>query len=109
MQPENRLVLLAVLAAIVGFIACAAPITYPVRITYTGQAPIATDDTVSIQKNSSAHHRLAPRDLTSTARFIPRHTLRSIAEPGHPIGRNARYTNLLPRGAPPDTAHRSRL
>jgi hypothetical protein len=44
MQPENRLALLAVLAAIASFIACAAPITYPVRITYTGQAPIATDD-----------------------------------------------------------------
>ncbi len=44
MQPENRFMLLAVLAAIVSLMACAAPITYPVRITYTGQAPIATED-----------------------------------------------------------------
>ncbi len=44
MQPLNRFLLPAVLAAIASLIACAAPITYPVRITYTGQAPIATED-----------------------------------------------------------------
>ena len=44
MQPGNPLVRIVVLAAITGLIACAAPITYPVRITYTGQAPIATED-----------------------------------------------------------------
>ncbi len=44
MKPLHRLIrmvgMLAVLALVV---ACAAPITYPVRITYTGQAPIASE------------------------------------------------------------------
>ncbi len=44
MKPLHRLIrrtgMLAVMAALT---ACAAPITYPVRITYTGQAPIASE------------------------------------------------------------------
>ncbi len=44
MPPGNRFMLPAVLAAIAGLMACATPITYPVRITYTGQAPIATEN-----------------------------------------------------------------
>ncbi len=44
MQPGNRLRLAVIVVATTAVLACAAPITYPVRITYTGQAPIATED-----------------------------------------------------------------
>ena len=44
MQPTHRFILLAgVLAITLAVVACAAPITYPVRITYTGQTPLATE------------------------------------------------------------------
>lgn len=44
MKPMHRFIRLAgVLAVMMVLVACAAPITYPVRITYTGQAPIASE------------------------------------------------------------------
>ncbi|MDJ0723314.1 MAG: hypothetical protein QNJ04_16870 [Desulfobacterales bacterium] len=44
MKPLHRLIGLAGLVAAMALLAaCAAPITHPVRITYTGQAPIASE------------------------------------------------------------------
>lgn len=70
MQPENRFVLLAVLAAIASLMACAAPITYPVRITYTGQAPIATENIgqaglqlLQDERDGQDAHRLGRREV----------------------------------------------
>ena len=44
MQAVDRFIrLTGLLAVTLALVACAAPITYPVRITYTGQAPIASE------------------------------------------------------------------
>lgn len=44
MHHINRLVpLFGLLALTMGMTACSSPITYPVRITYTGQTPVASD------------------------------------------------------------------
>lgn len=44
MKPTGRFIWLGgMLAITMTVVACAAPITYPVRITYTGQAPIASE------------------------------------------------------------------
>ncbi len=44
MHRINRLIQLAgLLALMMGMAACSSPITYPVRITYTGQTPVASE------------------------------------------------------------------
>lgn len=44
MEPTGRFIWLSgMLAITMTVVACAAPITYPVRITYTGQAPMASE------------------------------------------------------------------
>ena len=75
MQPLYRLIHLAgVLSMIMVMAACSSPITYPVRITYTGQAPLASENgaraglqVLADERGSEDAYRIGRREVGTGA------------------------------------------